>query len=88
MTLAEEAQWYAVGRHQFDEPDELDASLALSLDVDAERITRVYGADPEAAERLLAAARDAGTDLSVTLCIDDREVKVDTDGVIAVKTRP
>lgn len=86
MMPAEETQWCTVGRHRFDAPDELDASLALSLDVDAERISQLYGVDPEAAENLLATARDAGTDLSVSLQIDGREVKVDTDGVIAVKT--
>lgn len=86
MMLDEETEWYAVGRHRFDASDELDASLALSLDVDARCVSRRYGVDPEAAENLLATAREAGTDLSVSLRIADREVKVDTDGVIAVRT--
>ncbi|SFG61845.1 hypothetical protein SAMN04488063_2599 [Halopelagius inordinatus] len=86
MMLDEEAEWDAVGRHRFDASDELDASLALSLGVDARRVSRRYGVDPEAAENLLATAREADTDLSVSLRIADREVKVDTDGVIAVRT--
>ncbi|MFC6824008.1 hypothetical protein [Halopelagius fulvigenes] len=88
MTAAEESRWYAVGRHRFDDPDELDASILLSLDADAERPTCLSGTDPEAVENLLVRARDAGVDLSVLLYIGDREVRVDTDGVIAVRDEP
>ncbi|RDI72131.1 hypothetical protein [Halopelagius longus] len=85
MRSAEETRWYAIGRHRFDGPDELDASLLLSLDADAERTSCLSGTDPEAIEKLLVRARNAGVDLSVSLYVDGQEVRIDSDGVIAVR---
>ncbi|MDS0293988.1 hypothetical protein [Halogeometricum luteum] len=82
----DDAAWRAVGRHRFDRSDELDATLTTALDFDGRRPTRVRGVDTEEAERLLASAREAGVELVVRFCIDDRLVRIDSEGVVAVRT--
>ena len=82
----DDAAWRAVGRHRFDAADELDATLTTALDPDGRRPTRVRGVDTEEAERLLASAREAGVELVVRFCIDDRLVRIDSEGVVAVRT--
>ncbi|SFR50536.1 hypothetical protein [Halogeometricum limi] len=83
--LSHDAPWRTVGRHRFDAPDELDATLATSLRSNGATDTRLRGIDSEEAENLLTSARDADVELEVHVYIDDRLVRIDTDGVVAVR---
>jgi hypothetical protein len=80
-----ETTWRAVGNHRFDAADELDATLTAALDPERGGPVRIRGVDTEEAERLLASAREAGVDLVVRFYVDDRLVRIDADGVVAVR---
>lgn len=81
----DDTPWRAVGRHRFDSAAELDATLTTTLGSEDGTVPRLRGVDPEEAERLLSSAREADVELEVHFCIEDRLVKIDTEGVVAVR---
>ena len=79
-------EWQQVAHHDFDGPDELDATLAAAL-TDSERPwneSPLYDAvDTEPAERFLASVDD--DDASVVFAVSDRTVRVSADGTVEVR---
>ncbi|MFB6251398.1 MAG: HalOD1 output domain-containing protein [Halobellus sp.] len=81
------SEWRRVGYHDFDGPDELDATLAAAL-VDSEGSwdeSPLYDAvETEPAERFLASVND--DDASVIFSVADRTVRVSADGTVEVRS--
>ncbi|WP_435183114.1 HalOD1 output domain-containing protein [Halobellus sp. EA9] len=78
--------WKTVAHHDFDGPDELDATILSALDGEESLDGRqLYtDVDTEPAERFLSSVRN--DDASVVFSMSNRTVRVSADGTVEIRT--
>ncbi|MFB6090931.1 MAG: HalOD1 output domain-containing protein [Halobellus sp.] len=78
--------WETVAHHNFDGPDELDATILSALDEERSLNGQPLYADvnTEPAERFLSSVSD--DDASVVFSVSNRTVRVSADGTIEIRS--